>query len=294
MPIARQVKNPGSRGSDARFDTGMMRPTGDGRLTDGSYFYDAEGRDLGGRAKEWINGLPGEDDNGGGGGGGGFAGAAVMGQMVAQGLAEYKKALARMNQNRQNTLTQYGYAGDIDAETGVMKNMRVDGSNPFGIYQKLRRGNAQQFEGLRDASMERGLGRKGLGAQGVSNARWQWGEADTSMAQALTGTMSGYDETQQAAWQTYQNLLWQAQLEAARSSDPGGGYDPGDYYDEGGDPGTSPVIQYVGANMAGLRAQAAKQQAAAKKPAPKTQVGRAPANPKPKPAPKPPARRSGI
>lgn len=161
---------------------------------------------------------------GGASGEGGIPGASVIAQGAAQGLAEYKRALARLNQNRLGTLTESGYTGEIDPETGVLKNMRVDSSNPYGTYQKMRYGNARDSDALRDASMERGIGSKGLGAQSRAAARFAWGAADTAMAQGLSRTLSGFDEQQQGAWQQYQNLLWQLEMEAMRAAAESGDY----------------------------------------------------------------------
>ena len=277
-------------GSNARYDVGRMTP-------EERRMFDHEGRPLfsgapGDGPDQWTQGLPGArggsgpGDMGGGGGGGavaGIPGAAVRAQMQAQGLAEYKKALARFNQNRQNTLTQYGYAADIDPEQGVLKNMRVDSSNPYGLYQNLRRNNARQYTTLRDASMERRIGSKGLGAQAVSDARHEWGAADTAMGQALTQTLSGVDTEQQGAWQAYQNLVWQLELEAAREAaeaarfaamNSGGGWD--DYSgDDGGDEGGGdfgpyePDVDMAIQTAMRARAGAAKKKVAKKKPPPK-------------------------
>ena len=136
--------------------------------------------------------------------------------MGAEGLAQYKKALARFNQQRQNTATQYGYKVDVNPDDGTVSNMRVDSANPYGIYQTLRHNNAVQYRDLRDQAFDRGLGGKGLGAQPVSEARFSWGSADAAMAQALTQTMQGFDQGQQDAYQQYQNLLWQIELERVR------------------------------------------------------------------------------
>jgi hypothetical protein len=227
MALAPQISNVGSRGQDARYDISGLTQVAPGVFTDGVYQYDANGLDLSGRHAENIAGLPGADEHdqfgnlstgsgGGGGGGGGIPGAAVLAQMGAEGLAQYKKALARFNQQRQNTATQYGYKVDVDPEQGTVSNMRVDSANPYGIYQTLRHNNATQYRDLRDQAFDRGLGGKGLGAQGVSEARFSWGSADAAMAQALTQTMQGFDQGQQDAYQQYQNLLWQIELERVR------------------------------------------------------------------------------
>lgn len=241
MALARQLTNVGARGQDARYDISGLQQVAPGVYTDGVYQYDDRGLDLSGRKAENIQGLRGADENfvdgqvsyasgGGGGGGGGIPGSAVIGQTAAQGLAEYKKALARLNQNRTNTLTRYGYTAQVDPETGVLTNQRVDSMNPYGIYQGLRRKNAMEYSSLRDAAAERHLGGKGLGAQGISDARYGWGLADTGMAQDLMQTLGGFDQEQQGAWSSYQNLLWQLELEAARQAAMnwgGGGWDPG-------------------------------------------------------------------
>lgn len=251
--LAPQVFNQGSRGQDARYDVSGLTQVRPGVYSDGVYEYDENGLSLSARPYQAISGLKPADEMdganpwgmagsvggggggaGGGGGGGGIPGAPIFAQTAAEGLAQYKKALARLNQGRQNTMTQYGYAAEIDPESGALKNMRVDSSNPYGLYQGMRRGNAMSYEDLRDEGLARGFGSaRGLGAQALGRARHQWGAADTAMAQALTSTLSGYDESQQDAHQSYQNLLWQLELEAARAAAEAANY--GDYGgDEGG------------------------------------------------------------
>lgn len=232
MALAQPVANPGSRGQDMRYSLQGLTSIGGGLLTDGTYHYDMNGLSTD-RPNQPVSGLPPADASesynvqtgqfsaggplgGGGGGGGGIPGAAVLAQMGAEGLAQYKKALARFNQQRQNTATQYGYKVDVDPEQGTVSNMRVDSANPYGIYQTLRHNNAVQYRDIRDQAFDRGLGGKGLGAQGVSEARFSWGSADAAMAQALTQTMQGFDQGQQDAYQQYQNLLWQIELERVR------------------------------------------------------------------------------
>ncbi len=228
MALAPQLTNVGARGQDARYDISGLAQVAPGVYTDGVYQYDDRGLDLSGRPAQHIAGLRGADENfvdgqvsyasggGGGGGGGGIPGAAIIAQQEAAGLAQYKKALATFNQQRQNTLTQYGYQGDTNADTGVVSNMRVDPTNPYGIYQTLRHNNAMQYSSLRDQAFDRGLGGRGLGAQGVAEARFGWGSADAAMAQALQQTLTGFDRGQQDAYSQYQNLLWQLELERIR------------------------------------------------------------------------------
>lgn len=242
MALAPQLTNVGARGQDARYDVSGLPEVRPGVVSDGVYEYAKDtGLDLSGRPAAHIAGLRGADENfvdgqmslaggGGGGGGGGIPGAAVIAQAEAAGLAQYKKALAQFNQQRQNTMTQYGYVGDTSQDTGVVSNMRVDPTNPYGIYQSLRHNNAMQYTQLRDQAFDRGLGGKGLGAQGVAEARFGWGSADAAMAQALQQTLSGFDRGQQDAYSQYQNLLWQMELERIRELSqnmpayyPGGG-----------------------------------------------------------------------
>lgn len=290
MALARQLTNVGARGQDARYDITGLQQVAPGVYTDGVYQYDDRGLDLSGRKAQQIAGLRGADENfvdgqvsyasSGGGGGGGIPGSAVIGQTAAQGLAEYKKALARLNQNRTNTLTRYGYTAEVDPETGVLKNQRVDSMNPYGIYQGLRRKNAMEYSSLRDAAAERHLGGKGLGAQGISDARYGWGLADTGMAQDLMQTLGGFDQEQQGAWSSYQNLLWQLELEAARQAAMnwgGGGGDGGDdEWVDTGDPFTnaSPNVAAEWAKAAAaqnaLITKAAQQKVAASKKKKKT------------------------
>lgn len=92
------------------------------------------------------------------------------------------------------------------------------------------------------------------------------------MAQALTQTMSGYDESQQDAHQSYQNLLWQLELEAARAAAERSDY--GDYYEDdddgggGGELSLAPDRDFGFGNIdpyLAQRAKAAKKQVAKKK-----------------------------
>ena len=262
MALAQPVANPGSRGQDMRYSLQGLSQIGGGVYTDGVYHYDSNGLSLD-RPNAAVSGLPPADASesynvqtgqyslgrldGGGGGGGGIPGAAVIAQAEAAGLAQYKKALAQFNQQRQNTMTQYGYVGDTNQDTGVVSNMRVDPTNPYGIYQSLRHNNAMQYASLRDQAFDRGLGGKGLGAQGVAEARFGWGSADAAMAQALQQTLSGFDRGQQDAYSQYQNLLWQMELERIREESmnmpqwyPSGGGDGGGGDSGGGSAGVVP------------------------------------------------------
>lgn len=207
---APQVKNPGSRGSDARFDTSAMWPAppgSPGPLTDGEFYYDNEGRDLGGRPKVWIDGLPGEDDNGpggsggsggGGGGGGSLAQDAINSPWYQQALAASNAASAADSAARraaiQQMLIQFGVVpeGFTDPYSDVDQKTRdlAAANTASGISAKARLEKA-----LKDAQTRssRSLAARGLrrsGERGFQMRENQLG-FDQSYSDAIAKLLSG-------------------------------------------------------------------------------------------------------
>jgi hypothetical protein len=88
-----------------------------------------------------------------------------------QALAQraYEQAIASLGQQQGQLLRDFGYIGDVDQNTGVVSNLRMDSNNPFGAMQQA--GRQQHFEArnARNDARERGLSsRFGLGRQGLS------------------------------------------------------------------------------------------------------------------------------
>jgi len=145
-------------------------------------------------------------------------GSAQVGLTYSAAKSAYQRALQSLNKNRLDTAQQWGYQGDLDPETGSFSNLRVDQNNQFGNYQLARRGHAQQYDALRNATASRRIGKKGLAAQDLGDARFEWGNEDQASARSLLGTLTGYDSNQQEAYQGFQNTYHQALLDAARQA----------------------------------------------------------------------------
>lgn len=164
-------------------------------------------------------------------------GVAQVGQTYLAAKDAYSRALAGFNKNRLDLAQQQGFSGDIDPETGTFSNIRVDQTNPYGAYQQNRRSHAQQFDALRENAQARGIGGKGLGAQAIGQARFDWGNEDARGAQGFLNSLDAIDRGQQDAYQGFQNTYWQALLDATRAAQADGQYDiPTEYFiDNNGD-----------------------------------------------------------
>lgn len=126
----------------------------------------------------------------------------------------YRNALAQINANRLNTLTQYGYTGHINPRTGVVNHVRVDPNALHGQLQDLLHGQALEDEGAAMASQNRGL-LGGLANQAGANLRWQHVGQDVVLGNNLQTLLSGYQTQQQQAMETRNQALWQAKQAAA-------------------------------------------------------------------------------
>lgn len=149
---------------------------------------------------------------------------------------QYKQRLADLNKQRQQSMITAGYTGDIDPESGLLKNFRVDPTSKFGGFQLLNRAQAQQGEDVRGQNIERGLGTGGgLAAQNRANARFDWARQDTDFARGVQDQFSAFDRTQMDWLFERDQALYNAELQAAQSA-----IGAGDYGDYGGDPGYPP------------------------------------------------------
>jgi hypothetical protein len=197
---------------------------------------------------------------------------ALYGQAALAAKTAYANALARLNQRRSSLLRSSGFAGDIDPETGVVRNMRVDGSSKYGAFQLLNRDQAGRAEQVRWLGIERGLGSGGgLAAQMRNNARFDFGREDSDFAQNLTESLASLQDEQTSAAYARDRALYMAELEAARLAIQGGDFNPADFSGldsgaSGNDVADAPVsFNYANANAQAQKAAQAAMTAAKKK-----------------------------
>lgn len=164
-------------------------------------------------------------------------GADIYAQADTLATNAYNKALAQINANRLNTLTSYGYKGTVDPHTGVVSNIVVDPTNPYGKLQELFHTQASEDRDATFQAEDRGL-RGGLAHQAASELRYQHGAQRTGLGSDLSQALSGYQDQQDEAAYTRDAALWQAQLEQLQAAIAAGAFNPPD---DGGDgPGGTP------------------------------------------------------
>lgn len=140
----------------------------------------------------------------------------------------YNNALARLNQKRMGTLRDYGYTADVNSGTGVLDNLRVDSSNPYGQYQSLLRSGASDSMAAQDNAAGRGL-HGGLAQQLQDDAKYTFGANSQQLGRGLNDTLGGYQDEQNTAAYSRDNALWQAQHQAELEANAAGAYNQGDY-----------------------------------------------------------------
>lgn len=136
-----------------------------------------------------------------------YASAAVLANNA------YDKALAQINQNRMNTLTNYGYTGTVDPTSGAVTNVRIDPNSIYGTAQTLFHNQAVDDRNAQFAAQDRGLF-GGLAHQAASELHYQHGGERSALGQNLLDQLSGFDTQQQSASESKNNALWQAQQAA--------------------------------------------------------------------------------
>jgi hypothetical protein len=172
-----------------------MWAVGDGRLTDGEYYYDQDGRDLGGRPKVWIDGLPGEDDNdegGGGGSGGALTSSPYYRQYASQLEATRAADLSNTKSMLQQLLIQFGMVpeGFQDKYGALDDTIRalIQKNTDTGIsgYARLK-----EARGLDTKSSLSNLARRGLMRSGAKGAvlRQSSLNNDRNLADALAAIL---------------------------------------------------------------------------------------------------------
>lgn len=192
---------------------------------------------------EWV--MPGGDGGDGGGDGGGLppGAAAAIAQELALAKQAYDTALAKITNQRQTLGRNAGFTFDVNADTGMTENLRVDPHAIYGTFQLLNRQQAQNIENARATAIERGLGAGGgLGKQLQSEAHFQAGQQDAQFSSQLTDQFAGLATDQQQAKQAYDAAKYQAELDKIRMALANGNYGGGGRYI----PQANPVqTQYV-------------------------------------------------
>lgn len=155
-------------------------------------------------------------------------GAASYAQADLLAKTAYQNALTRLNNQRMDTLRQYGYTANIDPTNGVLANMKVDPGNMYGQYQQLLGNAADQAQQAQEANAARGLV-GGLANQGITAAHRAFGGASAQLGQNLNATLTDYQDQQlQAKWQ-YDQALWMAEQQAMLDAINSGNFNPADY-----------------------------------------------------------------
>jgi hypothetical protein len=135
----------------------------------------------------------------------------------AQAQDAYNRALARFNNQRTGLLRQYGYLGDVDPKTGMVKNIRVDTGNSFGQLQQLLHNAALEDESAVNAAEDRGVF-GGLAHQGESEARYQHQAQLGALASALQGNLTDLDNQQVDAKSALDQALYTLTHTAAQTA----------------------------------------------------------------------------
>lgn len=152
----------------------------------------------------------------------------VYGQAQADAETAFQKAQASIQAKRQGIQQQYGYNNDGS----------VNGNNPLGLYQQGRYQDAQDVMGAEDASLERGIGTTGLGAQGIEQAQYGDNIRDAGMAGSYLANLQGNDQEAQDAISQRSAALLAARQNEILTAIQNGWFTPGDTTPDGGAGGT--------------------------------------------------------
>jgi hypothetical protein len=175
-------------------------------------------------------------------------GVGNYGQTALGAKTAYDTALRKINDRRSQTLRQSGYLGDIDANTGVLSNMRVDPYNQYGGLQQMLRGQAQAAQGAHFDAQERGL-HGGLAHKAESQLQYDAGQQSAQFGQGLTDQFGGLQDEQNQAAYDRDSALWQAEQQAAQTAIDNGDFTPANFsdaqYPDYGDFTTNPPSPYT-------------------------------------------------
>lgn len=149
----------------------------------------------------------------------------VYGEQSAQALQAYQQALSQIAQRRAGTLQNYGMTAQVDAN-GNLKNYGIDPSNQYGMIQQLLGQEGSTLDSIQHAATGRGIGHTGLGAQDVSRARFQGGQAQQQLGQQFVGEIGQEASDQYGATANYNAAKLQAQRNAIISAIQSGAFTP--------------------------------------------------------------------
>jgi len=148
----------------------------------------------------------------------GYAGAAALAQKA------YANALARINQQRGQTMLKYG------VHRGAGGQIEADADNEYGQYQQMLRNEDRSVEGLERAQAASGWGAGSgyLGRQADDLAHAQ-GAEQVDFGRGLQSSLDEFSSAENQAAYDRDAALWQAQQAAEEESEGGRGRRPGDY-----------------------------------------------------------------
>lgn len=174
----------------------------------------------------------------------------AVGQMnlALLGKTAYNNALARINRQRGQTLQQYGYLGDVNKDTGVLTNIRVDPHNQYGDFQQMLRNQAGLAQQAEWANQDRGL-HGGLANKALSELRYGFGAQSAQLGRNFSNQFTDLQDQQTQARLEYDRALYEQQLEDARAAIAAGAFNPADYGDDSGG-GTGSDVDYDGGSSA--------------------------------------------
>lgn len=236
MAYAPPSLNATSRG-DAKYDTrNTWWDPNANAFTDGYWHYPEQGQYVlsNDRPNVNISGLPGQDEynertgtyGSGGGGGGGFTPSGVYALDAQRAKLAYDRAVAAANTGQQNLNKNLGV-------TNVKGKMQIDPYNEFGSLRMLLGNIGGSINDAYDTASERHIGHRGLGAQGVSQARRLGSAQVSNLGDQYLQTFAQYEQSKQNALAEY-NLA--KQLAEYYANMNGSWYGGGIGWDPGGSP----------------------------------------------------------
>jgi hypothetical protein len=132
---------------------------------------------------------------------------AVYAQAQAAAEAAYARAVTLANQQKNQLYQEYG----------LLQNGQVDPKSRYGGYQNLLGNDALALQSAENAGFDRGLGGKGLGAQGVSAQRQINAVGDLSFQRGVSKVGSDYANAITSAESEKKNAMIQALIDAIQT-----------------------------------------------------------------------------
>ena len=144
---------------------------------------------------------------------------------TAAALQAYQNAISSIAARRANTLQSYGFTAQV-SPSGQLQNYSIDANNPYGAIQTLLGNEGTNLTNLQHASVARGIGHLGLGAQGASAYRTQMGGEQQQLGQQFVGEIGQEASDQLGASTAYNEATVQAQRDALLSAIASGAFTP--------------------------------------------------------------------